>query len=76
MSPRQLSSAKAFRTTLEERLKTHARKEGVDWAARGISATQVLSLGSPPATDPMRMTGDAVRGCLFFFGLLGGAGWN
>lgn len=30
MTPRQFSSAKAFRTSLEERLKTRARKEGLD----------------------------------------------
>ena len=30
MTPRQFSSAKAFRASLEERLKTRARKEGLD----------------------------------------------
>jgi predicted nucleotidyltransferase component of viral defense system len=30
MVPNQFSSAKAFRTSLEERLKTHARKQGLD----------------------------------------------
>jgi len=30
MVPRRFSSAKAFRTSLEERLKAHARKEGLD----------------------------------------------
>jgi len=30
MTPRQFSSAKAFRTSLEERLKSRARKEGLD----------------------------------------------